>query len=130
MAIAKPSPLSFLRTLLVLGRSSNLPTVWSNCLAGWLLSGGGELKTFLWLCAGATCLYTGGMYLNDAIDANFDLQFRRERLGIGKRCFARHHLRQQTAADGTERQTVMLMAEIEPKSGMAGRPADHRQHVR
>ena len=79
MAIAKPSPLNFLRTLLVLGRSSNLPTVWSNCLAGWLLSGGGELKTFLWLGAGATCLYTGGMYLNDAIDANFDLQFRRER---------------------------------------------------
>ena len=30
-----------LRTLLVLGRVSNLPTVWSNCFAGWLLAGGG-----------------------------------------------------------------------------------------
>ena len=79
MALAQPSPFSLLRTLLVLGRASNLPTVWSNCFAGWLLSGGGEWKTFLWLCLGATCLYTGGMYLNDAIDANFDLQFRRER---------------------------------------------------
>ena len=33
---------SNLRTLLVLGRASNLPTVWSNCFAGWLLGGGGE----------------------------------------------------------------------------------------
>ncbi|MBI3413966.1 MAG: UbiA family prenyltransferase [Verrucomicrobia bacterium] len=79
MSLAQPSPFSLLRTLLVLGRASNLPTVWSNCLAGWLLSGGGVWKNFLWLCFGATCLYTGGMYLNDAIDANFDLQFRRER---------------------------------------------------
>jgi hypothetical protein len=31
-----------LRTLLVLGRVSNLPTVWSNCLAGWWLGGGGN----------------------------------------------------------------------------------------
>src|SRR5260221_167869 len=31
-----------LRTLLILGRVSNLPTVWSNCLAGWWLGGGGN----------------------------------------------------------------------------------------
>ena len=70
---------SYLRTLLVLGRVSNLPTVWSNCLAGWLLAGGGDLGHFFLLCLGATFLYVGGMYLNDAFDAQFDQQHRQER---------------------------------------------------
>lgn len=65
--------------MLVLGRVSNLPTVWSNCLAGWLLGGGGHWPRFALLCAGATLLYVGGMYLNDAFDAEFDAQHRRER---------------------------------------------------
>ena len=73
-----PTPPS-LRTLLVLGRVSNLPTVWSNCLAGWLLAGGGDLSRFLWLTLGASWLYLGGTYLNDAFDAQFDRQHRRER---------------------------------------------------
>ena len=68
-----------LRTLLILGRVSNLPTVWSNCLAGWLLGGGGAIGKLLWLGAGATALYLGGMYLNDAFDAQFDQQHRSER---------------------------------------------------
>jgi 4-hydroxybenzoate polyprenyltransferase len=67
------------RTLLTLGRVSNLPTVWSNCLAGWLLGGGGRHEKFWWLALGATLLYTGGMFLNDACDAEFDAQHRRER---------------------------------------------------
>src|SRR6186713_2936577 len=70
---------NLLRTFLVLARASNLPTVWSNCLAGWLLGGGGDLIKFLWLCIGATFLYTGGMFLNDAFDADFDRQHRRQR---------------------------------------------------
>ena len=70
---------SKLRALLVLGRVSNLPTVWSNCLAGWLLGGGGEWNRFAVLCGGATLLYVGGMYLNDAFDAEFDAEYRRER---------------------------------------------------
>ena len=65
-----------LRTLLVLGRVSNLPTVWTNCLAGWLLGGGGDWTRFAWLCAGATLVYVGGMFLNDAFDAEFDAQGR------------------------------------------------------
>jgi 4-hydroxybenzoate polyprenyltransferase len=76
--------------LLVLGRVSNLPTVWSNCLAGWALAGSvpltGDFRQmidapvrFLVLCAGASLLYIGGMYLNDAFDADFDRQHRRER---------------------------------------------------
>jgi 4-hydroxybenzoate polyprenyltransferase len=67
------------RTLLLLGRVSNVPTVWSNCLAGWMLSGGGDGGRFALLCVAATCLYIGGMFLNDAFDAQFDQQHRPER---------------------------------------------------
>ncbi len=81
---------SFGRTLLVLGRVSNLPTIWSNCLAGWALAGGapftGEIRQmideplrFAVLCVAASLLYVGGMYLNDAFDVDFDRQHRRER---------------------------------------------------
>ena len=56
-----------------------MPTVWSNCLAGWLLGGGEHWVRFALLCGGATLLYVGGMYLNDAFDAGFDAQHRRER---------------------------------------------------
>lgn len=70
---------SLFHTLLVLGRVSNLPTVWSNCLVGWLLTGEPLRPSFALLLAGATCLYTGGMFLNDACDVEFDRQHRRER---------------------------------------------------
>ena len=69
----------FWRALLILGRVSNLPTVWSNCFAGWLLGGGGSGWVLFDVCLGATCLYVGGMYLNDAIDVDFDRQHRPER---------------------------------------------------
>lgn len=71
-----------LRTFFVLGRVSNLPTVWTNCLAGWWLGSKSwdiETKPLPLLLAGATLLYIGGMFLNDAFDAAFDAQFRRER---------------------------------------------------
>ncbi|MDB6032766.1 MAG: hypothetical protein JWM16_3104 [Verrucomicrobiales bacterium] len=77
--VAAPAPRGIFRTLLVLGRVSNLPTVWSNCLAGWLLAQGSDLFTFFLLCTGATFMYVGGMYLNDAFDAQFDQQHRPER---------------------------------------------------
>jgi len=76
MAISRPARL---RTLLALGRVSNLPTVWSNCLAGWILAGGGPRERFLLLCVAASFLYVAGMYLNDAFDAEFDRQHRHER---------------------------------------------------
>lgn len=72
---ARPS----VRTLLVLGRISNLPTVWTNCLCGWLLGGGGSELTLLLLLCGSSLVYVGGMFLNDAFDAAFDRQYRRER---------------------------------------------------
>jgi hypothetical protein len=68
-----------LRTLLILGRVSNLPTVWSNCLAGWWLSGGGNFWKLPFLLLGVSALYTGGMFLNDAFDEEFDRQRRAER---------------------------------------------------
>src|SRR5690242_6624569 len=73
------SPGGRMRALLVLGRVSNLPTVWSNCLAAWLLAGGGPWPRFGLLCLGATLLYTGGMFLNDAVDEGFDRRYRPER---------------------------------------------------
>jgi hypothetical protein len=67
------------RTLLVLGRVSNLPTVWTNCLAGWWLGGGLNHWRLPFLLLGVSLLYTGGMFLNDAFDADFDRQRRPER---------------------------------------------------
>lgn len=67
------------RAWLVLARASNLPTVWSNCLAAAALGGGmgtGRLGVVL---VSASLMYTGGMVLNDAFDADFDRRFRRER---------------------------------------------------
>jgi hypothetical protein len=68
-----------LRTFLILGRVSNLPTVWSNCLAGWWLGGGGAAPKLPPLFSGVTLLYLGGMFLNDAFDVEFDRQQRKER---------------------------------------------------
>src|SRR5262249_44798080 len=53
--------------------------VWSNCLAGWMLGGGGGYQKLPLLFAGGTFLYVGGMFLNDAFDVQFDRQFRTER---------------------------------------------------
>ena len=68
-----------LRTLVILGRVSNLPTVWSNCLAGWWLGHAENYDKLPWLFFGVSALYVGGMYLNDAFDAEFDRQHRPER---------------------------------------------------
>jgi 4-hydroxybenzoate polyprenyltransferase len=68
-----------LRALLALGRVSHLPTVWSNCLAGWWLGGHGNFSKLPLLFLGVSALYTGGMFLNDAFDADFDRQRRPER---------------------------------------------------
>ena len=74
-----------LRALLVLGRVSNLPTIWSNCLCGWLIGVGFsdsfrmDWAMFAWLASGATAMYLGGMVLNDACDVAFDHEYRPER---------------------------------------------------
>ncbi len=77
MNLLRP-PLKF-RTLLILGRVSNAPTIWSNCLAGWLLGGSGPAWQWALLTLAVTLLYVGGMFLNDAFDAGYDRQNRRLR---------------------------------------------------
>ncbi len=67
------------RPWLILGRVSNLPTVWSNVLAAWLLSGGWSWGRLGWVLVGGSLVYVGGMYLNDACDVEFDRVHRRER---------------------------------------------------
>src|SRR5690348_4321637 len=68
-----------LRTILALSRTSRLPTVWSDCLAGWWLGGGGNAENLPFLFAGATLLYLGSAFLNDAFDAEYDTQHNRRR---------------------------------------------------
>ena len=67
-------------TYLLLGRVSNLPTVWSNCLAGLLLAGGVPRPESLFPLLGAMSLfYVAGMFLNDAFDHHYDREHRPER---------------------------------------------------
>lgn len=75
-----PSSVSPLRTALRLGRVSNLPTVWSNVLAGLVLAGAAWTpgRTAA-LAAGLSCFYVGGMYLNDYFDRGIDARERPER---------------------------------------------------
>lgn len=69
-----------LHAWLELARISNLPTVWTNVLAGWLLAGGQwEWKPLAWLLAGGSLIYTSGMMLNDAADVKYDRTHRPER---------------------------------------------------
>lgn len=77
LEIVKPPPKW--RTLLILGRVSNLPTVWSNCVAGWWLGGGHRWGGLALALLSMSFLYIGGMFLNDAFDANFDRRHRKLR---------------------------------------------------
>jgi 4-hydroxybenzoate polyprenyltransferase len=87
---------SKLRGWLILSRGSNLPTVWSNVLAGWLLAQGLRLPplgveawkqapdpiawgSLLLLLLGVSLTYVGGMILNDAFDARWDAERRSTR---------------------------------------------------
>ena len=63
-----------------LGRVSNLPTVWTNALAGAMLAGGAiDPGAALILLIALSLFYVGGMYLNDAFDAKIDARERAER---------------------------------------------------
>ena len=85
-----------LRGWLILSRGSNLPTVWSNVIAGWLLAQGLRLPplgtdfwkqppdspawgSLLLLLLGVSLTYVGGMILNDAFDAAVDARERPSR---------------------------------------------------
>jgi len=67
--------------LLRLGRVSNLPTVWTNALAGGVLATGAAPGpgVFLLAALSLTLTYEAGMWLNDAFDADIDRRARAER---------------------------------------------------
>ena len=75
--------------VLKLSRVSNLPTVWSNCIAGWVLGGGiaalpagtgvSDVLLLLLLIIGASLAYSAGMIMNDAVDFKFDAEHRPDR---------------------------------------------------
>ncbi len=67
------------RTWLVLGRVSNLPTVWTNALAGVILAGGVMGGEYLVAGVALSLFYIGGMFLNDAFDAEIDAKERSAR---------------------------------------------------
>jgi len=65
---------------LLLARFSNLPTVWTNVLAGTVVSGAAFVKADVArICVAVSLLYTAGMFLNDAFDREFDARWRPER---------------------------------------------------
>jgi 4-hydroxybenzoate polyprenyltransferase len=69
-----------LQTALKLGRVSNLPTVWTNVLAGVALAAlEPPWRVVLPVGIAVSLLYVAGMYLNDAFDARWDAQHRPER---------------------------------------------------
>jgi 4-hydroxybenzoate polyprenyltransferase len=69
-----------LRTALRLGRVSNLPTVWTDVMAGLALNGGTPRPGLVIPLALATSLfYVAGMFLNDAFDHRWDAQHRPDR---------------------------------------------------
>ena len=74
-----------LKDVFLLGRASNLPTVWTNALTGLTLAGlaipgdDGSAITLAFVILAMSLFYTGGMYLNDAFDAQYDADNRPER---------------------------------------------------
>ena len=82
---------SFFNLILTLSRVSNLPTVWTNCLAAWSINqfagkstawhdpSSFDWGTFGWLILGASFVYAGGCILNDAFDQKFDKEYNPER---------------------------------------------------
>ncbi len=67
------------RTALKLDAVSNLPTVWSNVIAGCALAGGAPLYVVVTVAVATSAMYIAGMFLNDAFDRNIDARERPER---------------------------------------------------
>lgn len=66
------------RSYLLLARVSNLPTVWTNVLAAYVVAGA-ALDSMPIAALAMTLFYTAGMFLNDASDAGIDAVERPER---------------------------------------------------
>jgi len=66
-------------TILKLGRVSNLPTVWTNAMAGAVLAGQPTLYVIFMAGITLSAFYIGGMWLNDAFDAEIDAHDKADR---------------------------------------------------
>lgn len=66
------------RSYLLLARISNLPTVWTNVLAAVIVAGAPASAVMPAIVA-VSLFYSGGMFLNDAFDAEFDRRVRADR---------------------------------------------------
>jgi 4-hydroxybenzoate polyprenyltransferase len=64
--------MALLRALWGMTRPAGLPTVWSNCLAGWWLGGHQNPKGLPLALVAASLMYVGGTLLNDIFDVEFD----------------------------------------------------------
>jgi 4-hydroxybenzoate polyprenyltransferase len=71
-----PSPW---RTAFTLGRVSNLPTVWTDVMAGVAFGGKAAVAVIVPVALAASLLYVAGMYLNDAFDRRWDAANRPDR---------------------------------------------------
>jgi 4-hydroxybenzoate polyprenyltransferase len=68
------------RAYVMLARFSNLPTIWTNVLAGTMVSGAALIAAdFASLALAISAFYTAGMFLNDAFDREFDARLRPDR---------------------------------------------------
>ena len=68
------------RSYLLLSRISNVPTVWTNVLAGMCASAVAfDGPTYVRVAAAVSLFYIAGMFLNDAFDEPFDRRVRPER---------------------------------------------------
>jgi hypothetical protein len=73
--VAVPAPSG--HTLLRLGRVSNLPTVWTNVVAGATIAdAAASLAELVLVGLAMTAFYVGGMYLNDFFDREIDARER------------------------------------------------------
>lgn len=78
-----------LKALAQLGRVSNLPTVWSNVLTGWVIGLYSTQQKIDWhticspefwfLILGTSLIYWGGMALNDVVDVKWDRKHGKKR---------------------------------------------------
>jgi 4-hydroxybenzoate polyprenyltransferase len=65
------------QTLLRLGRVSNLPTIWTNVMAGAVIANSAApFANVVLICIAMTAFYVGGMYLNDYFDRDIDARER------------------------------------------------------
>jgi hypothetical protein len=77
MNVTAAARMPHLSTLLRLGRISNIPTVWTNVLAGSVIAGGERNPGRIALIMLAiSAFYVGGMYLNDFFDREIDARDR------------------------------------------------------